>query len=94
MGARISKWGNSLAVRLPRAVLDQLGLQEGQEIEFVIKDGEVQIKPAHKRPTLKELVAEMERIGLENAPPFEDWGILPSEWPPYEKTDGPDKESD
>jgi len=31
---RVSKWGNSLAVRLPSAVLEALGLKEGDEIEI------------------------------------------------------------
>ncbi len=30
---RISKWGNSLAVRLPAAVVDALELKEGDQIE-------------------------------------------------------------
>ena len=29
---QVSKWGNSLAVRLPSAVVDALGLKEGDEI--------------------------------------------------------------
>ena len=31
---RIAKWGNSLAVRLPKAVTDALGLKEGDDIEI------------------------------------------------------------
>jgi antitoxin MazE len=31
---RVSKWGNSLAVRLPRSVVDILGLHEGDSIEI------------------------------------------------------------
>ena len=31
---RVAKWGNSLAVRLPRAVAEALQLQEGDEIEI------------------------------------------------------------
>jgi antitoxin MazE len=30
---RISKWGNSLAVRLPTAVVEALGLKAGEEVE-------------------------------------------------------------
>ncbi len=85
MGARISRWGDSLAVRLPKAVLDQLGLKEGQEVDLVVKEGEVRIRPVGKRPTLDELVAEMDRLGPDYEPPFEDWGILPSEWPAYDE---------
>ena len=30
---QISKWGNSLAVRLPKALIERLGLKEGDEVE-------------------------------------------------------------
>jgi antitoxin MazE len=33
---QVSKWGNSLAVRLPAAVVEQLGLKEGDEIEIAV----------------------------------------------------------
>jgi antitoxin MazE len=35
---RVAKWGNSLAVRLPAAVVDALDLKEGDEIEIHIAD--------------------------------------------------------
>jgi antitoxin MazE len=31
---QVSKWGNSLAVRLPSAVVDALNLKEGDQIEI------------------------------------------------------------
>jgi antitoxin MazE len=31
---RVAKWGNSLAIRLPAAVVDALGLKEGDDIEI------------------------------------------------------------
>ena len=33
---QVSKWGNSLAVRLPAAVVEALDLKEGDEIEIRI----------------------------------------------------------
>jgi antitoxin MazE len=33
-----AKWGNSLAVRLPRSVVEVLDLKEGDEIEIVVAD--------------------------------------------------------
>jgi antitoxin MazE len=33
---KVSKWGNSLAIRLPAAVVDALDLKEGDEIEVRI----------------------------------------------------------
>ncbi len=35
---QVSKWGNSLAVRLPAAVVDALALKEGDRIEIRVAD--------------------------------------------------------
>jgi antitoxin MazE len=35
---RVAKWGNSLAVRLPAAVVEALELKEGDEIELRVAD--------------------------------------------------------
>ena len=35
---RVAKWGNSLAVRLPQAVVEALGLREGDDIEITVTD--------------------------------------------------------
>ena len=37
----VAKWGNSLAVRLPAAVVEALELQEGDEIEIHVADAKV-----------------------------------------------------
>ncbi|MDP5009481.1 MAG: AbrB/MazE/SpoVT family DNA-binding domain-containing protein [Glaciimonas sp.] len=38
---QVSKWGNSLAIRLPAAVVDVLALQEGDDIEIMVADDRV-----------------------------------------------------
>ncbi|MBW8745692.1 MAG: AbrB/MazE/SpoVT family DNA-binding domain-containing protein [Sphingomonas sp.] len=35
---QVAKWGNSLAVRLPAAVVEALGLREGDDIELHVAD--------------------------------------------------------
>jgi antitoxin MazE len=35
---QVAKWGNSLAVRLPAAVVEALGLKAGDEIEIHVAD--------------------------------------------------------
>jgi antitoxin MazE len=35
---QVAKWGNSLAVRLPAAVVEALGLKEGDEIEIHVAE--------------------------------------------------------
>jgi antitoxin MazE len=36
---QVSKWGNSLAVRLPSAVVEALDLKEGDQIEIRVAGG-------------------------------------------------------
>ena len=38
---QVSKWGNSLAIRLPAVVVEALKLEEGDDIEVVIADSRV-----------------------------------------------------
>ncbi|MCY3703024.1 MAG: AbrB/MazE/SpoVT family DNA-binding domain-containing protein [Rhodospirillales bacterium] len=35
---QVSRWGNSLAVRLPKAVVEDLGLRLGDQLEIVSTD--------------------------------------------------------
>jgi antitoxin MazE len=35
----VAKWGNSLAVRLPKALVDELGLVAGDELKIVHAEG-------------------------------------------------------
>lgn len=57
---QVSKWGNSLAVRLPAAVVDALTLKEGDEIEIHVAGArtfEVQ-----KRPERRELLTRLRKF--------------------------------
>ncbi len=54
---RVSKWGNSLAIRLPRVVIEALGLKEGDEIELRAVDSrELDVS---LRPTREELIRQL-----------------------------------
>ena len=47
---QVSKWGNSLAVRLPKALVDQLGLKEGDELNVVAaNDGVIEVETQEER---------------------------------------------
>jgi antitoxin MazE len=57
---QVSKWGNSLAVRLPKALVDQLGLKEGDELNVVAAtDGaiEVETQESRRRRALDRMAA-------------------------------------
>jgi antitoxin MazE len=51
---QVAKWGNSLAVRLPKAVVDALKLKEGDEIEITVA-GTRRFEVAHDRRREKAL---------------------------------------
>jgi antitoxin MazE len=58
MVATVAKWGNSLAVRIPQHVAKEIQLTEGTEVDLVVIDGNLMIKPRlRKRYSLEELVA-------------------------------------
>jgi len=69
--AQVAKWGNSLAVRIPKSVAEQARLREGDPIMIEALDGHVELHPAERIPTLEELVA---RITPENRHKETDWG--------------------
>ncbi|MEM5368721.1 AbrB/MazE/SpoVT family DNA-binding domain-containing protein [Paraburkholderia azotifigens] len=42
----IKRWGNSLAVRIPASLADELHLREDQEVDMVVADGALVATPA------------------------------------------------
>ena len=57
---QVSKWGNSLAVRLPKALVDELGLREGDELNVVATREstlEVETKENQRRRALDRMAA-------------------------------------
>jgi antitoxin MazE len=57
---QVSRWGNSLAVRLPKALVEQLGLKEGDQLNVVAaKDGaiEVETNQDQRRRALERMAA-------------------------------------
>jgi antitoxin MazE len=60
MQAQVLKWGNSLAVRIPKPIADDARLQLGDPLEIAVAaDGVVQMSRVTDIPTLAELVAQI-----------------------------------
>ena len=81
MKAKIARWGNSLALRLPAEIVRDFGLEEGQVVELNPNKPTIEIKTERPRTaqgipiyTLEELVAEMKRLGPQNQSETIDWG--------------------
>lgn len=54
---RVSKWGNSLAVRLPGVLVEALDLKEGDEID-IHADGRMDLQMV-RRPSREELIERL-----------------------------------
>ena len=55
---QVSKWGNSLAVRIPRAIVNDAGLAEGDRLSLdLTADGAIVLRSSRRKYSLDELVA-------------------------------------
>jgi antitoxin MazE len=57
--AQIVKWGNSLAVRIPKPVAEAAGVREGDAIVIEADDGHIRVRRKLRVPSLKELVGQI-----------------------------------
>ncbi|HRX59776.1 MAG TPA: AbrB/MazE/SpoVT family DNA-binding domain-containing protein [Candidatus Competibacter sp.] len=56
---QVAKWGNSLAVRLPAAVVEALSLREGDDIEIEVAGART--FEIRKKPEARELLARLRK---------------------------------
>jgi len=68
---QLSKWGNSLGLRLPKSVAREAQLGEGDTVQVSVDNGAIVIRPSHPRYSLEELVR---RITPKNRHDESDWG--------------------
>jgi antitoxin MazE len=60
MTAVVAKWGNSLAIRIPKSVAEQAHVTEGIGIDFSVEGNRIIITPQKRRKyTLDELLEGM-----------------------------------
>ncbi len=61
MKSRIQKWGNSLAVRIPKSFAEEAGLKNESAVNVSLVKGKLVIAPAvsQRKPTLRQLLARI-----------------------------------
>jgi antitoxin MazE len=65
---QVARWGNSLAIRLPAAVVEALGLKEGDDVEVrIARDGAFEVAPD---PARAEALARLRRLRRPLPPGF------------------------
>ena len=66
MEVKIQKWGNSLAVRLPKAFADQIGIVYGSKIRLLVEDKTIKITPVNedKELLLNEYLSQINKDNI------------------------------
>ncbi|MBI1814244.1 MAG: AbrB/MazE/SpoVT family DNA-binding domain-containing protein [Deltaproteobacteria bacterium] len=72
MRSQVAKWGDSLAVRIPKAIAREAGLVPGTTVQMTAAEGRVLIAPAAPHYNLRGLVT---RITSKNRHRETDWSL-------------------
>ena len=66
----LKKWGNSSGIRIPKNILEQTGLDDGEQLELLWDDKEIIIKkvPKKKFKNLKERFEAFYGVPFEEIP--------------------------
>jgi antitoxin MazE len=65
MHVRVQKWGNSLAVRIPKPLAEDAEVKEGTVLNLAVSDGKVVATPiARRKLSLKQMLAKVTRQNL------------------------------
>ncbi len=71
MNVLISRWGNSLGLRLPKSLAEQVGVRAGGRVEMTVEGDALVLRPAAPRYALADLLVNMTPQAAHEA--F-DWG--------------------
>jgi antitoxin MazE len=62
MRTKVQKWGNSLAVRIPKSFAEEAGVSAGSEVQLTVRDDGLLVRPARaRRPKLRDLLRGVTR---------------------------------
>ena len=70
MQVLLSKWGNSLGLRLPKALTAEIGVAEGQKVEVRAEGGRIIVEPVRTPLTWEKMLENMDHDALREA-----WGL-------------------
>jgi antitoxin MazE len=68
---QLVKWGNSQAIRLPKPILEQARLKEGDQLSVSVDGDKIALKKASPTLSLADLVS---KITPQNRHAVQDWG--------------------
>ena len=70
MKARIQKWGNSLALRIPKSFAAHSNIEQGSVVDLSLDNGRIIVEPAQEQYSLEELLARVTKKNLHSEVDF------------------------
>jgi antitoxin MazE len=70
MRSQVQKWGNSLALRIPKSFAIEAGLQEDAVVDLTLIDGKLVVTPQPQSITLESLLAGITKDNLHGEQDF------------------------
>lgn len=65
MKIQIRKWGNSLALRIPKSFAQETNIDQGTVVDLALEEGEIIIRPVvEPRYSLDELLAQVTKVNI------------------------------
>ena len=66
----VKKWGNSLGIRIPSALVKEYGINDGTTVEFVQKKEGIVLIPKSKKDRLFEMLAKVDSNNIHSEKDF------------------------
>jgi len=70
MHVRVQKWGNSLAVRIPKPLAKDAEVTEGTVLNLAVSEGKVVATPVTRKLSLRELLSKVNKNNLHGETDF------------------------
>ena len=66
MKVQVQKWGNSLALRIPKSFAQEIEIEQGSVVDLSLEKGEIVIRPVDDEPeyTLDQLLARVTKDNI------------------------------
>lgn len=61
---KVQKWGNSLGIRIQKAIAEQVHLKENSNVDITVSGNKIILTPASPRYTLEGLIAGVKQENI------------------------------
>lgn len=71
MRSKVQLWGNSLALRIPKYIANQIKINNGSDIDVTLEEEKIIIKPVKaKKESLEYLLSKIEKNNIHKEEDF------------------------